>query len=113
MQDDKENRNRVPDQDNGNEQAGVDIVRCQVDDQQLHGKQKRDNDDTDFHKPCQPCPLVEPNVPHLRLFLRRYAIDTPVIPGGHVSITFYPASLAIIENSGRYREITIPPTATP
>src|SRR6476660_5009546 len=71
VQDDEENRRRVPDQNNRDEKAGGDVVRRQVDDQEFNGKQERNDDDTNFYKPCQPCPLIESNGAHSCRFNER------------------------------------------
>ncbi len=108
----KEDGNRVPNQDHGYKQAGGDIVRGQVDDQKLNREQERNNDDTGFHKPCQPCPLVEPGIAHLRLFLCPFDMPPPETRVRQFRC-LYPESFAIIENSGMYSEMTIPPTTMP
>src|SRR5205823_5228334 len=60
----EEYRDREPHHHHGDEGPDRNIVGREVDDQQLDCQQKRDDEDTDFYKPCQPRPLVKFRVPH-------------------------------------------------
>ena len=50
----KKDRYREPHHHDGHKGRGGNAVRGKVDNQQFNGHQKRDNDDTNFYKPCQP-----------------------------------------------------------
>src|SRR6478672_1283399 len=65
----EEERNNKPGDNYSFKQMDVDVVRRQLGDEKLDSKENRDDDDTNFHKPCQPRPLVKPDVSHFRLFL--------------------------------------------
>ena len=54
LQEGKKNRDREPDHHDGDKHRGRNMVGREVNDQEFNRKQKRDDDDTDFYKPCQP-----------------------------------------------------------
>ena len=64
--------NREPGDNHAFKEANLDVIRSESDDQEFNGEKARYGQDTDFHKPRQPCPLVESNVSHPRLSLCRF-----------------------------------------
>src|SRR6185312_1929717 len=75
LNDNKEEGNRKPGNNSGFKQADRDIVRSQVDNDKFNGEQERYCRYTDFGQPCKPCPLVELDISHFRLFLCRYTVS--------------------------------------
>src|SRR5579871_29543 len=72
----EEKRNNKPGDNYRFKKTDVDVVGRQLGNEQLDSKENRDDDDTNFYKPCQPRSLVKPDVSHFRLFLVVFRLKT-------------------------------------
>src|SRR5580698_5781708 len=116
-----ENRDGIPQQHHGDEQAQWESTGSELRDGKFNAQQTSQDQDSDLDQPRQPLPLIEYGM-HFRPYRRESAaggrgrenrsfLFPPLRP--RIAFRTYPASLAIIENNGMYSEITMPPIMMP